>query len=426
VLLVVTTGRLPAETQARVPDGLPAGPFFVAPYFETGIEYDSNIFRLSEPDPNVPNSPEPQGDEIALLRGGALATMPFRNSEFILGWEGEYRDYRTFQFPRRLAQQFGAEVELNFASTDQLRIAERYIQGVTDVQTVDPGGERTFTGQPYNYNRFEVEASRNETGHPGYAVSIARVDLEYVDAVGRDLFFDYSGYDASVEYRHPLAGSKWLVAYYDLQRFDHFRDCLSRPDVGTTCNLNAGGEIQGVAYGPNEPYRKQISDTLQFGLRGFLARRQPFFVRVGVGNFAYDRQDDLPDTSFVGVMGAARFRLALGSKTFLDLRAQRTPLPSNFETYYIINELRVDVERRWLRRSLYGFRALVSRNGYGDGDPRVDGRTDRRRVLEGFMDWFFHRRASLRFSAGHYRRRSNVQIADYNANVVTAGIRYGY
>lgn len=404
LVLVLLVGCLPAAAQSgpELPNGLPWGKWIVAPYIQAGYETDDNIFRVRES-----GSQAPQSDQILTLLGGVLAHLPFRNSLLSLDYEAEYRDYAKNDFSRDLTQTVGAAVDFNFSSFDRLTFEERYVRGITEIQDSDPGGERVFTGQPYNYNRAGFEVAREVAGRPGYTVNLTRTDLNYVLEPGEEsVFFDYRGFEGALEYRHPLPGSRWLLAHYDGRRFDHFR----------------------VELASGRPYREESWDAVSLGVQGMLGRRQPFYARIGVGEFSYGYApiQYRPDLEFRGITAEMRLRLTVGAKSGITFGFVRRPLPSNFETYYIINELRVEADRRWLRSSRFGVRALYSRNSYGDEDNDVKGREDTRVRLETYVDWFFHSKIGIRVSASHTRRRSSTNVADYDATVVSSGFRFGW
>jgi len=425
---------LQAQEVAELPRGMPVGPWILAPYFDGSVVADDNVFRSPDapntvcsndsnrrcrtdvdceirPDELPPTCRTPESDRITSVTGGVVASLPIRNSILQLDYEGNFRRYAENTFQRDLAHDFGLGFEMNFSSGDQLVIGEHYSLGISDIQTIDPGGgcERVFDGQPFTYNRFDVEVSRNVQDRRGYTVQLSRVDLVYDDQGGFE-FFDYRGYEGSGEYRHPLPGRLALVGYYGFRRFDHF---LS--------------EDEEIVYAPGEPYRRERYDSAQLGIQGFIGRRQPFYVRLGTARFSYDWLDRDATADFSGLVGAASWRLSLGTKSTMEIDMQRRPLPSNFETYYIINELRLKFARRWLRRSRFGLNLLASVNRYGDligGEPEL--RRDQRQSVEGYLDWFFRGKIGVRVALARQRRRSNFAAVGYDATVLTTGFRVGW
>jgi hypothetical protein len=132
------------------------------------------------------------------------------------------------------------------------------------------------------------------------------------------------------------------------------------------------------------------------------------------------------------LVGLANFQFVLGSRSLLAISLDRRPLPSFYNTYYIINVLRTRLERLWPRGSSVGISTIVSRNKYGDplegvcgGDAAVF-RVDKRLTVDAYADWKFHKLAGLRLSASHWQRNSNCELTDYKANILSAGVVLGW
>ena len=152
----------------------------------------------------------------------------------------------------------------------------------------------------------------------------------------------------------------------------------------------------------------------------------------------------MPTSEFRGWVLLGRWSLPVGGSTSLDVSAVRRPLPSNFNTFYIYNELRVKFNRRWLQYSRYGVELFGGRNVYGDalsladGTPTICGdiiRKDRRIGALAYLEWLVHPRVGLRFSARHERRRSNCEAVDngntifpvdYDATSLATRMRFGW
>lgn len=401
-----------AQTQATRPDGMAVGRWFLSPYFFQGFQYDDNVFRRPG---------EPQSDRISRTTVGIEASLPVSNSFFDLGYMADRFDYAENQFSRDWAQEASAGWRINFGSGDRLVLSERYYRGITDMAAIDEGGELVFQGQGYNLNRWNVELSRSIRKRPGYLVRITRADLNWVAPEDEDRqvpFFDYRGYDTRFEYRHPVPPGNWVIVHSHVRRFDHYRARgYSDPETGLP-----DSEV-GV------PFRSEESESVLVGLLGTLGRDQPFFARVGWGRFAYTGLE-ASQKEFRGLVGQAQWSLRVGSRTRVELNANRRPLPSSFPTYYIVNELRVRADREWLRYSRAGVELLYSRNRYGEPLPLTGCgdqiRRDTRWLVEAFMDWLVSSKFGFRMAAAHYERGSNCAAADYSANSLTAGITLGW
>ncbi len=128
-------------------------------------------------------------------------------------------------------------------------------------------------------------------------------------------------------------------------------------------------------------------------------------------------------------MGAADLGIVVGSRTNLTISFWRRPLPSSFETYYIVNSFRVAAERPFLRQLMVGVSFVHSRNRYGDVLPFAtedEIRKDQRYILEAYLDWFVHPRVAVRLAGGRQQRVSNFEDTEFSAGAATIGLRLGW
>ncbi|MCH7781235.1 MAG: hypothetical protein IH848_10335, partial [Acidobacteria bacterium] len=169
-----------------------------------------------------------------------------------------------------------------------------------------------------------------------------------------------------------------------------------------------------------------------------IARNQPLYVSIGYGKFSFrDVQGGDEPSNYRGLVGDFRWRLPLGGVSNMDVTLKRRPLSSIFNTYYIINELRVRLDRRFQQVSRYGFSLLASTNRYGDivsttatGLAAVSCvdiiRHDRRKQVQGFWEWIIQPRVTLRMTATHNRRDSNCDLASYRSNGLSMTFKVGW
>ena len=388
-----------AQTEDPPPDGIQAGRWILAPYLVLGYTYDDNVFKRSE-------AFDPESDQIGRAIAGFLSVLPFRNSQLSFSYEANRFNYQqTEGLGRELSQDFGVDLELNFATGDRLTISDEFSLGFADAQRIDPGGELVFEPQPYRFNEWTVELDRSVPRRRGYTASLTRRDLNYEtdEPTG---FFDYRGFEGLLEYREPISTRLWISGSYAGRRFDHF-DQLREPEVG-------------------EPFRQEISDALLIGTRGQIGKNQPFFVRLGYGRLKYELVDS---SEFRGLVGSAQWRISPGSRTSIILGWWRRPLPSFFDTYYLVNELRVRFDRKWLKFSSAGIDLRLSRNQYGDPvfcGASLCNREDEFRRGEAYFVLAPHRRLGFRFSIFHQRRDSNAGFADFNNTMVSLGVITGW
>ncbi|HKQ61772.1 MAG TPA: hypothetical protein VJS92_10795, partial [Candidatus Polarisedimenticolaceae bacterium] len=381
------------------PEGIVVGRWVLAPYVQYSLGRDNNLFRQNQ------NVVPPTRERITSFGVGLDATLPIRNSLFELAYLGSDLGYATSRVGNGVSHDAVATLTLNFGSRDTLILRDRFIRSFSDSQNIDPGGELVFQGQAYDINRWDVEFARTELGRQGYSLRLSRVDFNYDQAADAPAFFDYRGMEGAVEYRQPLPGYRWLTVYHDVRGYNYYR-----PDAAV-----------GI------PERHEDTSSLQLGMRGLLGANQPFYLRLGWGRFRYT---GAVRSQFAGLVTSAAWQLRLDRSTRLDLGLERRPLPSSFETYYLINEFRTQLERDWLRDSRYGIRLLLSRNYYGDptslpGCQTTD-RVDSRVEAAAYLSWRIHSRIALDWSATRYERNSNCQLADYGATVLSVAARLGW
>jgi len=409
-LLTLFAGPAMARSVGYPPEGLPVGRLILAPYFVSQVGVEDNLFRLSSCPVDEPDCFEPQ--MVARNMLGLAARLPVRNSLIELRYEAAKRQYERAAPPRRALEEVAdALFQLNFSSGDQLSIRDTYTRGSSDVRAIDEGGEFEFQDRPFDLNRFEAMWTRTIPSRQGFIVRFARVDLNFATPddplVNPIPFFDYRGFESNFEYRQPLAGRKWLRVYYDSRRFNHY-DPNDRSQTGI-------------------PFRKEVADTLQLGLGGMAGRNKPFNLRVGYGRFRLEETG----AEFNGIVGAADLAIGIGARTNLTLNVWRRPLPSNFNTYYIVNSFRVAVERPILRSFVAGVSVAHLRSQYGDllivdGVEDDEIRKDQRYLLEAYFDWFVHPRVAIRVAGGHQQRVSNADHSEFEASAASVGLRLGW
>jgi len=388
----------------EVPEGIPAGPWILAPFFSSSYEADTNVFRKTE-------ASGADDDRIATFTGELFGTLPFRNSELTLGYRTSKESFDNATFPRELTQYAEFDLELNFKSGDTLSLRDFFREDFARSEDIDAGGELVFEGEPYTINRWEVEFSRDDPGRQGYFARVRRQDFNY-DGQKDVGFFDYRGFDNVFEYRQPLPGYRRWVLRYNARRFNHY-------DPNCKLGFECEGEV-GV------PFRKEVSDSVELGLMGNLGERQPYVVRLGYSSFRYEGTES---SDFNGIVGHAAWRLALGSRTDLELRLTRRALPSNFETYYINNSVRAKLDREWLRFES-GIELEYYLNDYADpielGVNQFCRRRDSTYELDVDWAWRVHERFKFEISAFHTNRRSTCDTSDYQATGLGTGIALGW
>ena len=439
LLLGVAAGFLlqpasPIGAQSDVP-GIPVGRWIIAPSLTTDFEANSNVNR----------SPfEETSDRIGKLSAEIEALLPFRNSGLAIHYEASQSDYEKQNYSRETYQELEVDLNLQFVSGDRVRFRGLMSRDFTQLreETVvdDPDfdGEDSFQGEPINQNRWWIEFGRENPGSWGYLVRLNRADFIHKgdSEVG---FKESRGFDHDFEYQQPLSSNRSLVVYYNSKRMDRYNPNEVGPEDGPRVH-----EV-GVPEG------RESADTLQVGLRGYLGEGQPFLARLGYGRFKYEPGSafgsDFETSRVEGLEGYLRWSLVLGDRSRLNFSLGREPLPSNFDTYYIKDELRSDLNWKWSRHGRLELGLSVAGNRYGEdvfdsptqpGNPDAEDdpnlgifcrghiRSDLRSSFWARSSWRLHPRLRIEVTLDNQSRSSNCDNVDYNSTGGKVGLRLGW
>ncbi len=377
-------------------DGLQSGPWVVAPYFAANYQFNDNVL--------LRNEQSAQSDRVRDSVLGVVSTLYFRNSNLQLSYEGNRKVYETRGLNDALSHDFDAEVNLRFGNGTQLQIAERYSRGNSDVERIDDSGERTFDGERFDVNTWELDFSREVPKMRGFRVNLSGNRLRNR---GDDVpFFDYDRLEGLGEYREPVGPRMWLTATFESRRSDHLD-----PATGNR-------------------FREERRDAARVGFRGLNRGGQPFFLSVGAERFSFEGRDP---TEYSGLSMLAQWIVPLGRYSQIRLLASRRALPSFFGTYYLVHDVDVGFDRTLFRRSRTGISARFSRNRYGDpvdldGDGIAEDfrRQDSFKSAETFLEFKPSPRIGFRVGLRYRRRDSNYANADYENMVFTTSVLLGW
>jgi hypothetical protein len=379
-------------------DGIFAGPWLLVPGFTTGLATDSNIFRASEDNPDVPQ----ESDQILAASATITAVLPFRNSVFSMNYQATHLEYNKFKFDRDLAQRGGFDLQFNFGSGDTVETSGAFILGITDVRQFDPGGEATFRGEPYDKYVWEIAVKRRVPGRRGYDVGYAGSSLEFEPSVNVG-FFNYRGGEGFLAYREPVSERWWLVGEVTIRDFDH------------TLANDPSGEV----------FRREESRLYEIGFRGLAGRRQPLVATLGYGDYRFPGSGT---SGFQGLVGLFRWSLPIGAATSVRIGADRRARPSFYanQSYFVSDQIVAVFERRFRKHSSVGLDVLLGRNEYGEPDEDGIVRKDRRWSGDLYFDFKLTRVFGFRVSLIKERRTSNIDRFDYDAFLTFTGITLGW
>ena len=413
--VLAACGFVSAGTQQTAPDGLPAGPVLFAPWFESEFLVDSNVFSSLNPVPDV----------VTTVRAGVTAYVPIRMSDLQIGYTGNTYFYRDAVFEGTETHEGSALFNLNFSNYSTLTLKETYTSGTTERQAFEDSDEPVSIGIPFSRNRFAVEWLRDVANQPSWKARVEHWRHSYDTVVDNLPWLDYEGWDVEYSYAQPFYRRGALTGRYEARRQDHFES--GEPNVAE-----------------DGPLRREVYDALEVGYSGIVGRRQPLYVSLGYGRFGLrdvQRSDDYkhlpPPTDYRGLVGSIRWRLPVGTNN-VEISASRAPLASSLNTYYLVNDLRVTFDRRFLEVSRYGVLLLTSRNAYGESVTRTANelgatncgedliRRDQQHRIQGFWEWFIQPRIALRITADRTRRNSNCETANFRSDGLGLMLRTGW
>jgi hypothetical protein len=405
VVLAGLAAAVPAAAQRQsVPDGIAVGPWIVAPWLGTEWQVDDNLLR--QPDSVVEDLD--LRESSTEWTGGLTATLPFRNSKLELDYESGYLTYSTGNYDREFSYNAGVLAEFAFSTGDFLTLEDRFDREFIQIEEQFDedfvfGAEERFQGQPYDDNRWTIQAERPGLDRQGYRVRIQRRDRNYAGSEHPGLY-DVRGFDNVFEYTQPLGTDRALLVHYNPRRFNHYR--VEDP-VGV-------------------PFRKEQADSLQAGVTGEWRGGNSYLARVG-----YERLDYVgEESSFRGMSYHLQGRLPVGGRTGLFLALSRRALPSTLDTYYIANAVRAALDRTWTRTLDVAVAVNFDLNGYGapTGEPGCIDETRKDIGMAASADVIWQPQPRMGFTLGAHRehRNSNCELSNYEATEVRAGFTLGW
>jgi len=423
-----------------------------APWFENEVLGDDNLFRRrSVHDVNVDPQDEFPGpgdfdsnsngrfdppvvsDVETTVSAGVTAYIPFRMSSLQFAYEGDAYFYRDSSVENADTHTGSVQLALNSSNRDEFVFGGSYEQGITQRLTIEQENEfdiDVIEGIPLVRNDWSFSWSRTAPRKPSWEAQLDWVDLRYEpdpdDPDSTPSWVDYTGWSLRSEYLQPFYGKGYFTAVYSGRRHDQFE----------TRALSVTDEL----------LRRENYDALELGYRGLVGRNQPLYLALGYAKLNYKETTTITEpTNFSGAVGSLTWRIPVGGVTNMSVSANRRPTSSlSYNTYYLINELRVRFDRPLAEISRYGVSALLSNNRYGAildevlvGDRGVEAcdvdgfeviRKDRRNQIEGFWEWFIQPRMALRMTAGHSRRDVNCDsdVGSYVSNTVGVSFKLGW
>jgi len=160
-----------AYGQIRLPrkGGIPVGKFMFYPSTVFDLGHTSNVLYSSDPIPSG----------IVVARVNLIMDMPLGPHHIRWSYSPQYKDYTTDRFVNDdpFSHFFDFEGRFQAGRSFSLGFTYRYVQGVTELQEVDPGNELVFGLTPFTLNEprldmeFRFGARQRLTVSPRYTKS---------------------------------------------------------------------------------------------------------------------------------------------------------------------------------------------------------------------------------------------------------------
>jgi len=375
-------------------DGIPAGPFYLKPLFGLGVSGETN--PLYEPAQTDPDS-----DVVSRAALDFDALLPFKNSYARAGYRGVFRSFAKNDVPDPKSRDVIAELSLKFSSQDRLVVHGIRTTGAAELLRFD-GGERTYDGTPFQYGVYTLGADRFVPGNFGYEVAVVWSDLAFDQST--TTFFNFKGWDTTLDVNTPISPTMWLVGGIATRRYDHF--------------ISSTGEL----------FRKESSNAVRGGVKGVLGTGRFYHVILGYERASYPGGEG---SDFDGLVGDAAIDLTVGPSTALTIYGGRRRWSSFYgdNNYYLANTIGTRVRHRWPGTSEIGAIAELGRSNYSDPfDVSVGGphRQDNEWYLETYGTVAFGRLYGLRVSYMARVRHSNDDTVDYSQRALGVQIVVGW
>lgn len=387
------------------PDGIPVGPWVVAPVAESLWGYDSNPFFATKDGSR-------RSDRSARHALGAVATLPFRESRLSLAYRGEIVRFDRATLREDTIHDLAADLEVRFSTGDRAFFRSSYTRGLTDTLRFDPGGETVFRGDPYRFRVVEAGAERVVPGRRGYRFRATGQELDFPPGLETS-FFEFRGIEVEAEYLEPLGASAWAIVAVRGRRFDHF--CEDLDPAGSPCPV-AG-----------TPFREERGNQFLAGWTRVTARGSTYSARAGWFELRFPGSDL---AAFEGVVGDAEARLRFGPNLWVEGSILRQVYPSFYadNNYFLYEGISVGAGISRTDRWESGCRVSWAVGRYetaastGGGAPRRD-ETLR---TEAYANLFLPRRFGVRLTLSGERRRSNDARLEFERRAVLVGVFFGW
>jgi hypothetical protein len=362
-------------------------------YPSTSLEFgrDSNVLLTSEDLGTIPSG-------VFVARVNLKMDMPFGAHYVRWAYSPQYKDYTTDRFVNDdpLSQFFDFDSRFQIGRSFTIGLLDHYVRGVTELQEVDPGGERVFGLTPFTLHepRLNMEF---RFGSRQRLVVTPRYAQARFDEAGASVLLSYDTEAIDARYGYLVSPPTEISLLYAREQTDQARNAQ------LTVESRLLTEAAGIGFA------RSVNDNV---VTGFSTAYTRVHVEGGAG------------TDFSGMSFEAIGNWRLTDQMQVNLSGKRRPYQSFFlnNDYYINNTLSVRLIHQVGSRTFWQATAGYQVNNYpeevvagvfGTGDIWVpaDGVNRRDTSTDAEIGVSYRFSSSTRMFLGYnYRRReSNIE-----------------
>lgn len=405
-LLLWAVIAMAMSTSLFAGDGIPMGDAVFYPSVEAIYSHTDNLYME---DKSVPGGTF--SDSYWAIRPTLGFEFPFKQSYIRMDLGYQYKDYDHYDLDNHNTWWFGFDSQFKFSNGSALTLKENFLQGVQELQKVDPGYEATFGATKFNYNEFRLayDFNLNQRNAMGvYGIWNVADFKDKTDTV--QPFYGYDQLGLGLNWKYHLNARNNFLAQYEY--------ISSKPK-------NSYSTI----WFYTDPYKKYNSNELMVGWEGSTSKMFSGFAKAGYRKMAFT-QNNYADFSGLVVDAGLKFNFTDLFK--MDLNLYRKPYQSayNVNNYYVTEGVQAQLHQQVTRYFFWTAGYMYQQNAYPNQtqaeiytgivtDPvdwYTQGQRRRDNISRLFGELGFHvtRQVSMRVNYQHEDRDSNINYWDAN------------
>lgn len=336
--------------------------------------------------------------------------FPFKQSYVRLDVGYQYKDYNDYDLAKHNSWWVGFDSAFKFSNGSKLTLKNNFLQGVQELNKVDPGYEATWGNDTFNYNEFKVAYDFNLNQYNSMGVFGLWNYTDFKDnGTQTQPFYGYEQLGAGVHWKYHLNARNNFLAQY-------------------TYMNSKDKNFYSWAWGSIDPGRNYNSNQLLVGWEGSTSKIFSGYAKAGYQEMNFT-QNNYADFSGLVVDSALKFNFTELFK--LDLNLYRQPYQSayNVNNYYVAEGAKAQLHQQVTRYFFWTAGYNYQTNNYpnqtkvdtmggwyvvGDYAWFTQGQDRRDNISRLFGELGFHitRQFSLRVNYWHEDRDSNIHFYD--------------